>query len=229
MFYLYDSTVLLYSNEAVLMCDRRGQWSATMGWAGFVLAGRSLCVLNPFTPFRPSFRLHWDFAALDDGAEGKRWPEGAHEFNGIAPLCLIAWLALFVVLPLGMFTDLGVYAVAPALLLLYGSIVLGLFYLRRREVLAGMGARRFWGIAFECVACPPFGVNLVRHITLAQRITEPLPLAGARLLDAPRWSKLREQCLSRIDDAMQAAAEDSTELSALQVQKQRLSELERRS
>ena len=63
-FYLYDSTVLLYSNEAVLACDSRRRWSAATGMAGFLLAGRTLCLLNPFTPHWPSFRLRWDYHSL---------------------------------------------------------------------------------------------------------------------------------------------------------------------
>jgi len=124
-----------------------------------------------------------------------------------------------------MFTDLGAYAIVPALVLLYGSILLALFELRRNRALVWLGRRRFWGIVFECVACPPFGVNMVRHITLGTRIGEPLPLAAVRLLDAARWAELRDQCVSRIDDAIQLVAEDSMEHEELEAQKQRLTDL----
>jgi hypothetical protein len=224
MFYLYDSSVLLYSNEAVLICDRAQRWSATSGWTGFVLAGRSLCVLNPFTPNRPSFRLNWDFNSLESGAEDPSWSEHAGEFDKLAPLSRTAWIALYVVLPLGMFTSLGAYAIAPALALLYGSIVIALIQLRRKKALVPLG-RKFWGIVFECLACPPFGVNMVRHITLGARIIEPLPLAAVRLVDAAGWGTLRDQCVSRIDDAIRGVAENSMEHRALEAQKQRLSEL----
>lgn len=224
IFYLYDSSVLLYSNEAILFCDRAQRWSATSGLIGFVLAGRSLCVLNPFTPNRPSFRLNWDFNTLESRAEDPSWSEGAGELNKLAPFSLTSWIALYVFLPLGMFTDLGAYAVVPALVLLYGSILIALIQLRRKKSLVPLG-RRFWGIVFECLACPPFGVNMVRHITLGARITEPLPLAAARVLDAAGWAKLRDQCVSRVDEAIQVVAEDSMEHQALVEQKQRLSEL----
>jgi hypothetical protein len=224
MFYLYDSSVLLYSNEAVLICDRAQRWSAASGWIGFVLAGRSLCVLNPFTPNRPSYRLNWNFNTLESGAEDPSWSEHAGEFDKLAPLSQTAWIALYVILPLGMFTNLGAYAIVPALVLLYGSILMALIQLRRKKALIPLG-RKFWGIAFECLACPPFGVNMVRHITLGARITEPLPLAAVRLLDAAGWATLRDQCISRIDDAIQGVAEDSMEHQALEAQKQRLSEL----
>jgi hypothetical protein len=225
IFYLYDSSVLLYSNEAILICDRARRWSATSGLNQFLLAGRSLCVLNPLTPNRPSFRLNWDFDALESRADGDSWADRAQEFNKLSPFCLTAGIALFVILPLGMFTPLGAFAVAPALVLLYGSILMALIQLGRKRATVLLGRKRFWGIVFECLACPPFGVNMVRHITLGVQIPEPLPLAAVRLLDTARWGLLRDRCISRIDDAIQLVAEDSVERKALEAQKQRLCDL----
>jgi hypothetical protein len=225
IFYLYDSSVLLYSNEAILTCDSARRWSATTGWIGFVLAGRSLCLLNPFTPYRPSFRLSWNFNRLEPEAKDREWPKRAQEFKGIAPLTVTAGIALFLLLPVGMFTELGRYAVISAVILLYGSILLALFQLRRKGILAAAGRRHFWGFAFECLACPPFAVNMVRRITLADRIAEPVPLAAVRLLDADRWAEFRDRCISRIDEAIQRVGEDSDEQKALEAQKQRLSVL----
>jgi hypothetical protein len=225
IFYLYDSSVLLYSNEAILTCDNARRWSATTGWIGFVLAGRSLCLLNPFTPYRPAFRLSWDFNRLEAETDDRDWPKRAQEFKSIAPLTVTAGIALFLLLPVGMFTELGRYAVIPAVIILYGSILLALWQVRRKRILAAVGRKHFWGFAFECLACPPFAVNMVRRITLADRIAEPLPLAGVRLLDADRWADLRDRCITRIDDAIQRVGEDSREQKELQAQKQRLSVL----
>lgn len=127
-------------------------------------------------------------------------------------------------LPLGMFTGLGAYAVIPALILMYGSTVFALLRLRRKKAIL-FGGKRLLGFAFECLACPPFAVNIVRRITLAQRITEPVPLAAVRLLDADGWAEVREKCISRVDEALQRAADDSSERRLLEAQKQRLSTL----
>lgn len=227
-FYLYDSTVLLHSNEAVLASDVRRHWSAATGTAGFLLAGRTLCVLNPFTPHRPSFRLRWDFNLLTP-APPSQWMDRAHELKVLAPTTLCAAIGLYVLLPLGMFSALGAYAVIPALILLYGSIIVSLFLVRRRKILIAPGGMRFLSLAFECMACPPFGVNMVRRTTLGLGIAEPLPLAAVRLLDAPDWEKLRALCISRIEDALQSAAPESDEEKSLQTQRQRLLELEGRT
>jgi predicted acylesterase/phospholipase RssA len=66
---------------------------------------------------------------------------------------------------------------------------------------------------------------MVRRITLADRIAEPVPLAAVRLLDADRWAELRDRCISRIDEAIQRVGENSDEQKALEAQKQRLSVL----
>jgi hypothetical protein len=226
LFYLYDSTVLLYSNEAVLVCDGRKHWHATTGTAGFLLAGRTLCVLNPFTPHRPSFRLSWDFASLEPAALKSSWMEHAQEWKALAPTTLTAGIGLFVLLPLGMFTSLGAYAVIPALVLLYGSIVVSLITVQRRRLLITPGWKRFLVLVFECLACPPFGINMVRRTTLGQRIAEPLPLAAARLLDSDGWAALRAFCVTRLSDALQVASADSAEEKSLEAQRQRLLKLD---
>lgn len=229
LFYLYDSSVLLYSNEAVLICDRAQHWTAATGWAGFIFAGRVLCVLNPFTPHYPSFRSNWNLYSLEAGASDESWSERTQQLKALAPLLGVAGVALYVILPLGLFTALGPYAILPALAALYGSTGLALRHVHRQKLLAAPGRKRFVGFAFECLACPPFAVNMVRRITLANRISEPLPLAAVRLLDAAGWAHLRAHCLARLGDALQRAAEHSDEAHLLEAQMRRLSALDRPS
>ena len=227
LFYLYDSSVLLYSNEAVLIRDRRHHWTAATGMAGFMFAGRVLCVLNPFTPHCPSFRLNWNLYSLEAGASDQSWSERTRQLNALAPLTGVAGVSLYVILPLGLFTALGPYAILPALAALYGSAGLALYHVHRQRLLAAPNRKRFIGFAFECLACPPFAVNMVRRITLADRISEPLPLAAVRLLDAGGWAHLRGHCLARLGDALQGAAEHSAEAHLLEAQIRRLSALKR--
>jgi hypothetical protein len=229
IFYLYDSSVLLYSNEAIFTCGRAQHWAATTRRSGFMFAGRSLRVLNPFTPHRPAFRLSWNFSRLESDGGDACWSARAQEFKILAPTTLIGGIALFLLLPMGMFSDLGRYAVIPALLLLYGSTVVALVRLRRKGLLGALGRWRFLGFAFECLACPPFAVNIVRRISLAERVLEPVPLAAVRLLDADSWARFRDECLSRLDEAMNRAAENSEDHKMLEAQKQHLSALVRHS
>jgi len=225
LFYLYDSSVFLYSNEAVLTPESAEHWAASVGWAGFVFAGRVLCMLNPFTPHKPSYRLHWDFNSLVVETADHSWTESAATIKVLAPFTLAAGLGLFVLLPLGLFTTLGGYADAAGMSLFYVATACALYRVKRLGLLHSPDLKRFVGFAFECLACPPFGVNMVRRISLSRGVPEPLPLAGARLLDAPSWDQLRSRCIARLDDALRIAGEESTESRSLEAQKQRLREL----
>lgn len=229
LLYLYDSSALLYSNEAVFSCNRAGSWSVSTGWAGFTFAGRTLCILNPFTPHHPAFRLAWNFEAVDSAAGDASWSDRARSFEGVSLSTWLAWLSLFVLLPIGMLTALGAYAVVPALVLLYASSLAGLWRLRQAAVPGSVDPRRFWGFAFECLACPPFAANMIRRTTLQERIAEPVPLAGVRLLDTDRWGRLQTHCVSRLNDVMELTADGSVLLETLGVQKRRLLELRSRS
>jgi len=189
--YLYDSSALLYVNEAILIRETPAHWTTTAGWRGFVFAGRSLCILNPFTPHWPAFRLGCDFQVPIAPSSDQHWTQTAEELRRLAPLTAIAGVALFVILPLGVFTRWGVYAAIPALVVLYAATSIALFRLSRSRILAAGGRARFWAFAFECLACPPFAVNMIRRISLTQRVSESLPVASARLLDPADWASFR--------------------------------------
>jgi len=225
LLYLYDSSALLYSNEAIFSSDRTRRWSASTGWAGFTLAGRTLCILNPFTPHQPAFRLAWDFQSVDSAGGDASWSDRAPAFDSVVSTTLIAGISLFILLPVGMLTPVGAYAVVPALVLFYAASIVGLWRLRRSSAFTPLDGKRFIGFAFECLACPPFAVNIIRRLSLHERITEPVPLAGVRLLDADRWHRLQAYCVSRLDEAIEVTAGDSALLTTLGAQRRRLLDL----
>ncbi len=191
--YVYDSSVLLFANEALLLCTGANRWRAMLANRQFLLAGRSLHVLNPLLPHRPAFRLTWNHAAMLTPTAVTAWSEMPAALKTIAPLVVLATTALFGVLPLGLFTAFGIKAVITGLCLLYGSLGTALWRLYRVRAQVDMTGRRFAAFAFECLACPPFGVNMIRRITLAQKIAEPFPVAAHRLLNAPAWESIRTQ------------------------------------
>jgi hypothetical protein len=222
LLYLYDSSVLLYSNEAILTNTADGRWSAAWGWHGFVLAGKSLCMLNPFTPHRPSFRLRWQFEEGDEMTADGSWSERVELLKRLRISTLACAVGMFVVLPTGLFSPLGAYALIPAAAIVYGSAIVGLIRLSRVRDRLGLGGMRFTGFAFECLACPPFSANMLRRVALSQAIEESLTGAGARLADGESWDRLRAYCESRLDEEMQSMAEDSPARAGLEARKRRL-------
>ena len=213
--YLYDSSVLLFSNEGLLIASGDNRWYARLANRKFLLMGRALHIVNPLLPHRPAFRLAWMLEGALAPEQQTSWSASALALRPLAPLTLLAGIALFAVLPLGLFTGLGIKAVIAALLLLYGSIGAALLRLYRRRSLIDMKGRHFSAFAFECLACPPFGVNMIRRITLTQKILEPLPVAAHRLLDADHWQSTRQQCMALLDDRIALLAEEADRRSAL--------------
>jgi hypothetical protein len=216
---------LLYVNEAILIRETTTHWTTTSGWRGFVFAGRSLCILNPFTPHWPAFRLGWDFQVPIARGSDQHWMQSAEELRKLAPLTAIAGIALYVILPLGVFTRWGAYAAIPALILLYASTAFALIRVARSKILTAGGRNRFWAFAFECVACPPFAVNMIRRISLAQRVLESLPVASARLLDPADWASFRGDLSGHLEQEIDRLSPDSDQRSILEAQKIRLDSL----
>lgn len=222
LLYLYDSSVLLFSNEALLTNAAGRRWSVVWGWTGFVLAGKSLCMLNPLTPHIPAFRLNWQFEGKDGDDTDRSWTERAALLTRLKGSTLACAVGLFVLLPLGLFSPLGAYALVAAAVVIYGSTIVGLALLSRVRDRLGLAGTRFAGFAFECLVCPPFSAHMLRRIALAQRIDEPLTSAACRLVDQASWNRLRAYCESRIDEEMQSAAESSARRAGLETRKRQL-------
>jgi hypothetical protein len=131
----------------------------------------------------------------------------------LTPFVATAALALYVLLPLGLISPLGLGALVPALVLLYGSIAaaLRLLYLRRAALALTRGQCAV--LAFECLACPPFGVNLVRRIALAKRCAVRFPDAAVRLLEPPRWQALERELEAQLGEELAAPDLDDADRS----------------
>lgn len=227
LLYLYDSSALLFANEAVITGSGGRSWHAQTGWTGYTLAGRTLCVLNPFTPHRPAVRLSWQLDGSERITHDGRWLAEVQRLETLAPFTALTGVALFLLLPLALFTSLRLYALVPAVALFYLGLGLALRRLRKLPGRDGETAAQFGLFAFECLACPPFGVNLLRRRTLTLRIAEPLPIAAVRLLDAHGWEVLKLHCHGRLDEALDQALPDSEEEHRLESRKQWLASLER--
>jgi hypothetical protein len=75
------------------------------------------------------------------------------------------------------------------------------------------------------MACPPFAVNMVRRIALAQPVRESLALAGARLLDSADWGRLRGDLIGYLKQEIERLSPDSEQRGALEAQIVRLNAL----
>lgn len=220
--YLYDSAVLLHINEGV-MTPRRGGWRVRFGSSRFIVRGRQLYLPSPFLPHRPGFRLLWDLDPPPPEGPGA-WEARRQLFRPVAPLVCAMAVALFGLLPLGLFSVLGDWALLLAIATLYGSIAGALAWIVMRRKQLGLGARRLAGLAFELLACPPFAVNVVRRVAVEMPLDADL-VGAARALQRPEdWQETRGELIARLDEQIDAEDEGSRRSALLRESRRRLAE-----
>jgi uncharacterized RDD family membrane protein YckC len=212
--FLTDSVVLLDPREALLY-PTRGEWAVAFGSRGFTLLGRPTYLLNLWTLHRPVFRLTLRETHLSQRSglesngspsQAKDWEELRHAFGA---LLLVPWavaMGLFVFLPLGLFTAYGRSALWAALVLVYGTTVVGVFLVWQGRHTFALEAADWAGLAFDILACPPHALNLVRKLSLhvsRTRLpdTDLLPVA-AMLLSGNAEQTFFRQLAVMVDDLM---------------------------
>ena len=220
-FYLQDSLLALAPNEAALVRGGRGRWHAAFGLRGWKLAGREWLLPNPFTPHRPLFRLAWRMDASPPPAHRAAELKVPPGIDRLRPFVFVAALALFVLLPLGLFSRAGPLLAIAAVALLYlnNLVALGLAY-RWRDRL-GVDRRHLVPMALECLACAPYGLNLVRRLCALANPQEDFTRAARRLLSAEELRAAHRQCLDRIDEQIDLEPEHSPRAAQLRAAKAR--------
>jgi hypothetical protein len=222
--YLKDNALLLNADEAVLVPSvfGRRRWRAGFGARGFTIARREPYLANPLLPHQPVYRLRWQMTqAAHPGAARSANP--ATEMLAVnpllwrlAPLVWGMWLATLVLLPLTLLGRWGVVATLATVMLLYAHIVLALGLVWWWRARLGLTGRAFAMLAFECLACAPYAVNLVRRLAWVRSPhPEDFTAAAARLLDGAAQAEVRAECLARIDEQLQAEPEGSAAAAAL--------------
>lgn len=168
--YLYDSAVLLASNEVILSPRQSGRWVVMFGADSFQLRGKEPFMPNPLLPHHPIFRLSWNVEGLVGPC--RPWSPPCTEYGVLVPYVWLMFLALFFVIPLGLFSNYGHGAIAAGIALFYLCAIAALIVAWIKRADFGLSQRRFASLALECLTCPPFAVNLIRHLSLGVRPRE---------------------------------------------------------
>lgn len=219
--YLYDSMMLLYRNEGILVPGRTG-WTVRLGFHEPRIRGKELFIAPPWLLHRPMFRLSWPF----EGNPVKAAPEDWQAKSEVPlPMIALVWsmaVALFVMLPLGFFTTLGHGMLLAAVALLYLSIVALLAYMGFHRNDLQVTGKQVGKYAFEFLTCPPFALNAIRTVSLSQPIGEDLVNTARRLQHPDRWAATREQLTLRLDEEIEIEDEGSGRMARLRAHRQRL-------
>jgi len=201
--YLYDSARLLHSNEGVLAASLGGRWSLHFGAEHYTLRGKEPFVPNPLLPHRPVFPLRWKQQLSSATPAVQRWaPPPFGPYKVLAPFIWLMALALFGLIPAGLFSRYGNLAIAAGILLFYAAALLALAYIWFKRAALKLTGRQVGALAFESLTCPPFALNLVRHISWRAAPAEELDSAARRLLRKDDWTTTLPAVIKRIDNAI---------------------------
>ncbi|CAM4259484.1 hypothetical protein COAQ111491_13355 [Comamonas aquatilis] len=207
LFYGYDAALALQPHQGLLRAGAR-RWHGRLAMSGFELRRAWLLWPPIFLPHQPLYRLNWDathIALAGDLSTTQRLAADAQRVKGFAlPIYLLAaWL--FVLLP-------------AALLVLHSQqlqlIALGLIYLTTLWLSALAWrhgrhghAKEARSIALQILLCPPFALNVVKKLSLADKHARPdLLLAAKQLLSTADWKVLAAQAHQAIARELQEIA-----------------------
>jgi len=222
-FYLFDSAMLLYTNELVF-AEKNGKWVFGLPESGWQMLGKNLYFPNPLTPDTSLFRTCWVVASATN--KHQEDIDSLRQFlNTLNPLRYMTF-SLFVLLLIGLPIVLLVYGTGLALLLLLGvvylsiTIMLAQIYRQREEL--GLSWKAFSKLAFDSLACAPFALNLVRKITLRRSLVGDPIFFAYQALDADAFAHLVQALCHRVDEEIEFEDEASPRYSALKDFKNRI-------
>jgi len=85
--------------------------------------------------------------------------------------------------------------------------------------------KTFWSIAFECISCPPFAVNLIRKITWQSNLNFNLIEFAQLHLSKDDFNKFVNKLISKIDERMMIEEIDSPQYEKLGAYKYQFQEM----
>ena len=234
--YLYESSVLLYCNQAVLSPIRANDWRVQFGLKHLNIRGKELCFAQLLMPWRPLFVLTWRFEGRasskqetgpqteqPEAAARAPWqPPPAASYQILIPIVWWLSIATFIVLPLGLFTSLGDMAVLYAAGMLYIGILVLLLALWRYRNHFQLSKKDLFSLGFEFVICPPFALNVIRRLSLKIKIEDDLEPIAHGLQSPQAWQLTRDLMLERLDDQIDYEPQDSARYASLVSHRQQL-------
>lgn len=218
--YLYDSSLLLFSNEGIISPSGKNAWLIRFG-SKFYIKGKELFIPNPFVPHKPIFRLAWACPSGTSNSEYE-WAKLYPQLMPLVPMIYAMALTLFVFIPVGITMKVDDHVLLITLVFFYLNLVISLIWVGVYKQVLGISTGRFIGMAFECVVCPPFAVNLIRRISAGININDDLIVVARALQSEKAWEITRQNLLARINEEIEAEEDNSDRANALKHCRQQL-------
>jgi hypothetical protein len=214
--YVYDATILLQSNEFLLVERAGRRWLPLFGSNLWKLAGKEPVVPAVLMPWRAVVKVRWDFEQGLSGAQNA----GADLLPALGwgpkVAVTLVMLLVFVALPaclfvypvtaLTVFVGVMIYVCCAATMLAIGL---------QREAL-GLSRTGFWKLVAEGITCPPFCINAVRKASLGAQTRVTAADVAARLGAGEPMEALKHAMGVRVGEQMDIEPEGSMRLRRLE-------------
>lgn len=197
--YFYESSTLLYSNEAVLIrCHRR--WKVSFGSTSIQTFGRGLYIPSPLDISKPAYRIIWN----TEGSVGPapEWDIGRGK-RSLQIVGTYAWftISLLLVMSYAIVTE-HTNLLATLLISFYTTTLLVFSLIATDRHQLGLTGRQIASLFFEVICCPPFAPNLARRLSLSHSPSgDGLELA-ARTLREPMWHTFVESVATTLQEVL---------------------------
>lgn len=189
--YLFDCVVLLERGQALWS---RGALS--FGSIHYQIRGKAVALLNPLTPFFPTFRTQPLFSPASD----VRLSAAVRCLTPLATMALLQFVIVFLALPYCLYRAPGwPFFISLVLAYLSAITMLGFIWWRFRR--ASIATRPLFGLGFAWLVCLPLSVNAPRKAGLAFDIALDARRA-MRILPTGARQRARDDLAAQIAEAM---------------------------
>jgi hypothetical protein len=191
--------------------------------------GKNLYVPNLLTVHRPHYRMQWSFEAEEASGETQNggeqvefallakasdpmpsdWSPRVELFKGLGIVTLMMAFIQFIAFPAVMFfyqTDASVIVVLVAI---YSTVLAALALVWSRMEAFGLTSKKFAGLCFECLICPPIAINLVRRFSVDMCRSADLVAVAHRLVSPESRQEAQQALGKRIEDQLSLEPEDT--------------------
>ncbi len=208
-FYLYDSAILVFSNELIFV-ESYGRWSVSLPSSRWRMMGKLLFFPNPLTADNLIFRTTWSTADNPSNPELEDMSKLLAPVSYLRILVMVLMVLLAIVFPFVIFRLGAGVDFLKVLFLIYFTIINMLCYIYIKRVNLGLDKKTFATLAFDALACPPFAINLLRKISLRHMLCKNPVEFAAKKLEPEAFKRFIEELNKRLSEELECEDEENS-------------------
>ena len=201
VFYFYETSILIFENEALLSYSGKNNWIVKSARNGLSFGGKYLFIPNFFMLHRPIYRLNWDLIDLNldlpaDFEKNKLF------FSDLNFVVYGSAISIFFFLPVGLFLKQNNSTLLLILCNIYLNSSIAIYLLYKNSKKLNIDSKVIRKLAIECFLCPPVTMNLIRRLSLNKPVGITSLNAAYNFSDEFSWPSLKIQLNYDVDEAL---------------------------